>query len=712
MNSFKQCFPFITKLIEAKLPGIHLLAKSGIPQLIEIHGNPEWFEENIQKPIRKSILQREIVTTCSGRSNTIAESKFILKTFSDNGGFFELASQLIPEKIPDETSIWLWSEIIEQETHQWPDNIILQIDDLLKLIPETLNLNDDASFAWLKNLYQFLERNNLSHLGDKCPIYPNEAGEFCLREAVSIHPDIDDEFKIVSRGLGRLLEKEFLNKKLGYLPIIRSFDVSEFFNHLNKNLISDLKIETASDTQIKAILHICCLFRTDKAFKRENWFRILNQLLPEFVPEKKTVSVDYENYWRSAELWSIKYVCNLIEKAINPVVFSQEYFEGNVELCFSWLNEFLAFVFELQEDSKDTILKRRIIPTQSNEFKPYDDFIFAEQDSQYFDDPIKDIYRDFTGKGDPRKFLIDTRIKVDGIKRRDVEILTKEIDKLFHDEAIESKIRKDGKVNEMFLRLNDWFERFSTSATLLPTFSNKRASLYVLALGEGFSKQIMEIRSTGRTMGELAELAKIQLTTQEMKLFESAAAELGADQLIAKAHEMLDAKRQIERWKIIGRAAETAFKEALSSMEPSFEILNPDVGKDFVIIARNRQYAIEIKSVESLKGNVNMSLLQGKTALAEKDCYALCVLTRPDDDRPVDKEYFIQESRFVLDIGYRIGDSIDRWNEGLRNLDTNADVKVTFDDKSESIYISRDTWKTGLSFTEFLLSLREFFSRP
>lgn len=277
---------------------------------------------------------------------------------------------------------------------------------------------------------------------------------------------------------------------------------------------------------------------------------------------------------------------------------------------------------------------------------------------------------------------------------------------------IESKVKKGGILNEMFLQLNDWFERFSTASALLPTFSSKRPLLYVLALGEGFSKQIMEIQNSGKSIDDIKELAKIQLTTHQMKFFESAASELGTDKLLSKAQEMLDAKWQIDRWKKIGKAAETAFKEAMSYTEPSFELLNPDIGKDFVIIANGREYAIEIKSVEASKGNVNMSIPQGKTAVIEKDRYTLCVLTRPEEDRLIDKDYFMQESRFVPDIGYQIGDSIEKWNQGLKSLDTFADVKVTLDDKIESVYINRSIWKTGISFQEFMVILKEYFTQP
>lgn len=706
---------FMLSLMEAKVKGTYLLAKSGLPEFIENYSNQDWFETNVQLPIRKFILEKKIVETTSGIFIEIEKAKFIPGDTIEKETFYSLASQLLPDQIPDKESIWEWSEIIAQDINNWPKGIILGIEDLVRFVPEMIDLKDEKSFEWLKDLYRFLDRCDAAHLGEKYPIYPNEVGTFCLRDTVAIHPEIDEEFKFVSEGLGRPLNNEFLNRKVGAVAGIKSFDLNEFYKDLNNTLINEVKIVTATEVHAKSIIRVCGLFRSDRALKREKWLDIISQLLPDLAPEKKIVFVDYENYWRSAEFWSIKYVCHLLEKAARPSVFAQNYFEGHEESCFAWLNDFLAYVFELQEDNREIILKRSIIPTQNDQFRSNEDYIYAEQDSRYFNNMIKDIYKNYTEKGDPRKCIIDTRISFENLdkKRRDVSALTREIDKLFHDNNIESKVKKGGSLNEMFLQLNDWYEEFSKPNELLPTFSNKRTSLYVLALGEGFSKQIMEIQSSGKSIEDIAELAKIQLTTNEMKLLESAASELGTDQLLAKAQEMLDAKYQIERWKTIGKAAEEAFKESLLHVEPDFEILNPDIGKDFVIVANGKEYAIEIKSVESLKGNVNMSLRQGKTAVEEKNNYSLCVLTRPDSDQSIDKDYFIKEARFVKDIGFKIGDSIDIWNQGLRNLDTNADVKVSLDDKTESIYISRTIWKSGtsISFTEFVGALKDYFAQ-
>lgn len=713
-NALTDFISLYLKFIEQLLPKVknaHLVAKSGLPEHVERYANVEWFEEKIQTPIRNYLLSKPIVKTISGSPVKIEQAKFILWDSENRDVLFDLASKVIPNQLPESDSVWHWSEIIDQELQQWPDNVEFTVEDLVELVQTSINLDNEDSFDWLSRLYDFLAENKLAHLGDSTPIYPTESKHFKSRdEELYLHPQIDDEFKYVAKGLRRDLDEEFLNRKVGEVEGIKPFDLNDFYNDLNKNLISDLKVENASEEQIKAIFHVCCLFKSDKAFKRERWFNTINQLLPELAPEKKIISTNYDNYYRSADFWSVKYVSYLIEQSEKPSAFTETYFEGHSDSCYEWFNQFLNYVFGMQEDSKEVILKKNIIPVQSDEFKPYNDYVYAESDPQYFDDTIKDISKDYTPHGDPRRNIVVTQISNGEIRSKGIEIITNEIDKLFYPDDIDTKVKPGKEYNGLFLSLSAWVDQFPTlPETCLTKFEEKRPHLNMLALGEKFSQKINGIIKSGKSIDDIEDLAKINLTTEEMKQFESAAAELGTSQLLAKAKEMLDAKRQIERWRGIGKAAEDAFKEALSSVEPEFEILNPDIGKDFVILAKGKEYAIEIKSVEPLKGNVNMSLLQGKTAVLEKSAYSLSVLTRPEDDQPVSSDYFKQYARFVPDIGDQIGDSIDNWSKGLQDLDTQAEVKVTFDDKTESVYISRSIWKNGISFDQFVSVLNQFF---
>lgn len=703
------------KFIEHLLPKVknaHLLAKSGLPEHVERYANVDWFEENIQTPIRNYLLSKPIVKTVSGSQIKIEQAKFILWDSENRDVLFELASTVIPGQLPEKESIWHWSEIIGQELQQWPENVEFKIDDLITLVETSIDLKTEESFTWLKNLYDFLAQNKLAHLGDSSAIYPTEAGGFKSRDSqLYLHPLIDDEFKYVAKGLGRDLDKEFLNRKVGEVEGIKPFDLNEFYNDLNKNLISDLKVQDASEQQIKAVFHVCCLFKSDKAFKREQWFKTINQLLPEFAPEKKIIITDYDNYYRSADFWSVKYVSYLIEKSEKPSTFADTYFEGHSESCFEWYNQFLTYVFGMQEESKEVILKRNIIPVQSDEFKPYNEFIYAEDDAKYFDDTIQDIFKDYTKYGDPRKNIVATQISNSEIRSKGIEIITNEIDKLFYPDDIDIKVKPGKEYNDLFLSLSAWVDQFpSLPASCLPKFNEKRPHLNMLALGEKFSQKINGIIKSGKSIDDIENLAKINLTTEEMKQFEAAAAELGTAQLLAKAQEMLDAKQQIERWKIIGKAAEIAFEEAVAGLDAEFGIENPDRGKDFELILNAKDYSIEIKSVAKGKEDVRMSALQGRTASKNPTNYALCVMTRPEDDQVVDKDYFINESRFVIDIGQQLSDKIRNWDEGLQKLIIDDNVMVYLDDKKESVYIRRAIWQNGVSFNQFVDILKNYFN--
>ncbi|MEI9921880.1 MAG: hypothetical protein WDO14_24275 [Bacteroidota bacterium] len=708
LNSY---LTFIETLTSNSVAGSYLLAKSGLPEFVNDYSNREWYEPTIQEKIREAVLKISIVTTVSGPPKKIADVKFIVRDETFAKDLYELASEFLPEIVADEDSVWHWSEIITQEPERWPEKIILSPEELVTLVQPNLDLTKQTSFEWLKKLYSFLNDNNLNHLGEKYPIYPNENNIFKKRDEVVLYPAIDDEFKIVSKGLSQDLDDKFLSRKVGAATGVKTFDPEDFYKKLNNDLIGQLKTQQATDTQARAIFHVCCLFRSDRAPKRDLWFSIINELLPSYAPEKKSVHVEYDNYGRSAEQWSMKFICDRIEETKKPTLFAEKYFNGNMAVCLQWLQKFIDYVLDLQDDIKDSIVKRTFVPVQSDEFKSYDDQIFVQDGSSYFDDTIKNIFRDYTKAGDPRKFLIDPTIKVEAGKVSTVELLTREIDKIFRNPNINDLVKKGGQLNEMFFQLNEWFEKVSVASGLLLTFAASRPTLYILALGEGFASQILEITKAGKSIEDIAVLAKLKLTTEQIQSIESAADVVGADTILKKAQELVADHQEKERWRAIGRAAEIAFREALAEIEPAFEIENPDRGKDFVIIANKKPYAIEIKSVNHLKPYVSMSILQGQHAAREFEHYALCVVTRNDDNMPMDSVYFKEHAKFVTNIGVHIGNSIEQWYNGINALDTRKDVKVQIDSLKDSVYVNRSTWDPGISFEEFVAVLREYFAK-
>lgn len=692
---------FINILLQNNCNNIYHLSLSGFPEFIEKYHNDNWYAENVQNPIRTLLSEKAIVENVNKNLINIKDTKFPIFDLAYDDNFFELLIGLIPNRVPSKESLNIWINAINQEPQNWIDIETISLEQLLANLPDCIDVTNDETYEKLKNVYHYLETKN-SKLGELYPIYLNAKEELKTRIDVSLYPKIDDEMKVVSMGLGRDLDKEFLNKKLGNIDGIREFDLIGFYKTLNTELISSLSEKTATPEQIKAILHVCSLFRSDRATKREKWHSIIKQLLPERIGEKKHVSIDYENYGSSAELWSIKYISHLIETESSVENFAKKYFDEDETACFEWFNDFLTHVFSMSEENKTILFQRKIIPVQTGDFREYSEFRFLEDNPKYFDDQIKNIYKIHTSKGDPRSFLIDNRIQIDAIRKISIDILTKDIDKIFDNDDVERKVRKGEELHDTFLTLNNWFEQNPNCSSDLKTFATKRATLYLIALGEGFGKQVMSLRDSGKSIEDIVELAKIKLTTSEMKDLERVAKELGTNELLKKAEEMIILRKQREKWKQIGKTAEYAFKNVFSNLDFHIEITNPDVGKDFELKLKSDKISIEIKNVIEGKESVRMSILQGRTAVTEKDNYGLCIVTRPDDITGITEEYFIENAKFVKDIGYQIGDKIKDWDNGLNDLLTNDNIKVKLDEKKESVHVNKSIWANGITFYEFV----------
>ena len=700
--------PFITILIESNCNNLHLLALSGLPEFTEKFHNEDWYLENIQKPIRKLISEKAIVKNAEGNLILIKETRFPIIDLATDEDFFELLEELIPDEVPSSESLNDWNKIINQEHHNWNNEVTISLEQLLEGLPNYIDTTKYDTYQKLKKVYLFLETKN-SKLGESYPIYLNEKNEFKTRLDVSQYPEIDDEIKFVSKQLGKDLDDEFLNKQLGKVNEIKEFNLLDFYKSLNSDVISPLKIEVATEEEIKAILHINSLFKTDRATKRENWLDIIKELIPEKINDKKIISIDYENYHYPAELWTAKYLCWLIENELTFNSFKTTYFQDDEDSAYNWLNKFLNYISQSRDDIKGFLSKFKIIPVQDGNFVSDSESIYKEEDSKYFDDILKDIVRDNCNFS-VRSFLISNKLSITNFRKAPISIITDKIDNLFLDSNIQAKVSKDGELHQVFLEINSWFEKHSQASTYLKTFASKRDMLYVISLGDGFSKQIMALKQSGKSMEDIAELAKINLTAAEMKDLARVANELGTAELLTKANELIKLRDQRVKWKQIGTSAETAFKTVFEDLEMDIELSNPDVGKDFELVLKSNNYSIEIKNVIEGKENVRMSILQGRTAVDEKENYALCVITRPNDDTEISPVYFIENASFVTDIGIQIGDKIKNWDEGLISLSQNEDIKVNLDNKTETVYINRSIWKEGIPFNDFIKIIETLFA--
>lgn len=719
----KEYLLFLEMLISSEVENLHYLALSGLPTESKNYTGKEWYLENIQKPLREFLITKAIVSPVAGNKIKIVEAKFPILNEVGEKSFYNVLTGLLPSKVPNKESFSFLNNVIHQEIENWPENISISLEQLLTDLPSFIDTDNGMPYDSLKVVYKYLQSIN-SNLGETYPIYPNEKNELKTRNEVRLYPVIDDEIKFVSKELGKDLDVEFLNRGLGNdVADIELFDLESFYKNLNNDIISKTPIESATEQQVLAILHINTLFRTDRAGKREAWLGMLKEILHDKLGEKKYISIDYENYYQPAELWTVKYVCYLIEQEVTMSQFAEKYFQNDLTTAYSWLNRFLKYVNDSREDIQNFLTKYHIVPTQQyvirkegdieirleGVFKAYKENLFREDNPRYFDDDLKVIVQENYNYS-PKEYLIDNRITDVGFRTTDVNFVTKHIDKLFEDVEVASKVAVGGKLHDVFNTINSWFDKHSDASSYLKTFAAKRDMLYVIFLGDGFSKHIKTIKDSGKSMEDISKLAEIKLSVDQMQRLDSVANELGPETLISKAKELIAVREQKLRWQKIGKSAEDAFKTVFEGMQMEMQLNNPDVGKDFELVLKTKGYSIEIKNVIEGKENVRMSILQGRTAVTEKDRYALCVFTRPDDESKIDEKYFSANAKFVTDIGYQIGNKIENWDNGLKNLSLLDSINVNLDSKTESVYVNRPIWHNAKPFSDFIEDLKIYFA--
>lgn len=702
-------FPnFISQLVNGEVQHLHLLAESGFPQDPDKNYSSKWLKNDLQNPIRKELLKYKLVKTAGGQAILIGEAYFPYCQDALIKDLHSLLAALFPDKVPDEGSYLDWTRIISQENENWPANIMVDIEKLVKTITGIDTISEqlktiEAVNEWLQNLVWLLEQSQNERLGNEYPIYPTQAGSLSLQNDVFKEVDLDDQFKFISKGLGRDLQSELLPKNFKS-KFVQEFDIKEFLNDMN-GTIGTLKVEAATEEQIQAIIDICCTFKPSRAERREVWFDLLNRLLPNKVKGKVVLEFKEDYNWDSAEKWTLKMVSLLIQEAGKLETFIEEHFDEEAT-ALKWLNDFLAFVYRNEENK--IALEQNIILTQDGIFKKYTDKIYQENNSLEFEPLLKKLFKNQSGFEDPASFLVYKGIFNTNLRITDVSILTRPIDDLFKDSSVEDKVKEGLEYHDLFMALKEFTES-ERGAKLFPLFTEKQPILFIKAFGAGSSVgRLMKIR---KPIEEMEKLAALSLSADQLKQLDDAAKSIGNVQsLIDKANQMAEYAEEVRWRQDVGAAAEQAFLDALAEAHPHFiEPENPDNGKDFVIRIGSLEYSIEIKSAIENKESVKMSLRQGEDASKEIGHYSLCVISRPFGTLTT-KDQFVKKAKFVTDIGEQIGDKVINWRTGLSKIESADNVSVELDSKNGYVNVRKATWDDGgIDFDSFIIVLKKYF---
>lgn len=703
---------FFTILQAAGVGGLHLLTESGLPEEKIEYTSALWYSNSIQKPLRDFYSKYPLISTASGNRIDFSGAK-IPKLFvveSDNIEFYQIAVKLFQDQFPDQSTFLDWQRIISQESDKWPTDVTFDEEDLLKTIvsPDGLDklklCENETKTIWLNQLINFLHRIGRYDLAEAYAIYPNTKGELLKKEALRRDTILSDKLKDVGDKLGQKVYDILIHADIDQLDGIDQLDIKAFYLGVN-TFIGGLVPSADNLEKFQAVFELVSMFPNDLSKERQKWFNQISQLLPLLIPEKEYVKDMVDFNFGSAELASIKYVCWVIETSGSFEAFASNYFEGDTNSAYKWLNTMIEILFRTAE-YQSVLASNAVIPMQNGTFRKLEANIFREDKKGFFDPILKSLYATYVGKGAAENILIAKEIVVESLPWTTVDILTKPIDELFISPDIQHKVEPGKPLNPLFHSLNDWFGSDETNREILfPHFKKERPVLYVKAFGPEISKMVMALAKIDKTPEEIQALAALDISSSDLTiLIEASKMVGGAEKLLFVANEIQEAARQAQWRKSVGDAAENAFIAAIENITPLI-ITNPDNGYDFEIIQKGYEpFLLEIKSTVEHNETVKMSSNQGRAAKKYKDRYALCVILREHFDTVVDMDYFVSNAKFILKIGELIEPKVDDMENGLQTIKSyNAgEVQTRLDNAAYSVNVSRSTWNSYLDFGEFI----------
>jgi hypothetical protein len=122
---------------------------------------------------------------------------------------------------------------------------------------------------------------------------------------------------------------------------------------------------------------------------------------------------------------------------------------------------------------------------------------------------------------------------------------------------------------------------------------------------------------------------------------------------------------------------------------------------------------VELKA--TYESSVGMTHVQAQEAVAQHDCFALCVVPLPAG-QAAEEELVRRVARFVPGIGQRLADQVamveDIQNRTLRTVSLPGAIEVVMQDGEVRYRVKDQVWFQGMDFDAFVRFLIEKLGQP
>lgn len=368
------CHLFITMLdyfLEKDYEGIYNIVK--IPEQSDKDWiSKEWFEQEIIDSLKSHIKEIPLICTHSGEKRPLFDycgDPCVLIANDLNEAVREkvwaLSSKLIPNMITKHQELECWYNSLWDECHNYGIlDLIQNVEEYGSIEALSENVIGNAT-DWLNELLALFyskENDFANNLGRNPCILPNQHGEFCSLDTVSIDCCIDEIYKEISNIIDFDFKSKLLDKKIDcrFLTKVKKFTLDDVFSAIHQKL---QKSHPAEEDFYKSII---CL-QAEQNEEQNDFLCLAKIIYDEGFREMNKVSQHSNELIKAAlKFWREKISkdvssCKCIE------VFASEFSFTNEQEAIIWLSNLVQVLVKYEQDSLFDHIA--ILPNQYGDFK-------------------------------------------------------------------------------------------------------------------------------------------------------------------------------------------------------------------------------------------------------------------------------------------------------------------------------------------------------
>lgn len=298
-NCFEKSVGLIKKMIDnaidQEISCLYHFAFTKKPNADDRYFDYQWFEHNVQKPIRRVVIDSAIVETEENGNKKINEVRFPDKALKkeQREKIWKYSTALNVNELPKLSHVHKWADII------WKDCDLVDVKDLttdlagkknLKELSKCLELEEKESCDWLNEVYEFIIEVDESIMQFKNnTLLPNQYGDFKQRKDLYIDEIENEELKQILKLLGVDWYQKLLHQNVYFTDCAGTIDIEDIAIEITKAVTSkDLK----SDDDILAIRQLTSWFDEKPHLGKEHFeklFRNKEKNLVDTIQDKKSL---------------------------------------------------------------------------------------------------------------------------------------------------------------------------------------------------------------------------------------------------------------------------------------------------------------------------------------------------------------------------------------------------------------------------------------